>query len=111
MLDESGMSINMMGDHFYALVSGDRLLLFPNQDQAERYMEQHMEEWENRPQQTYVIYRNSHHGLLEDDAVGNSFTLLLQDNVAKMKQLKVKITIDTKSDLADMERQGEMSQN
>mgnify|MGYP006101017773 CR=1 FL=1 len=56
-----------------------------------------------------MIYRNSQHGLLEEDAVENSFTLLLQDNVAKMKQLKVKITIDTKGDLAEMGRQSELT--
>ena len=105
-LFDQSLTINMIGDHYYALLLGDRLLLFADQESGDRYSEQVKEEWDNRPLQTYVIYRHSHQGLLEENPQECSFTLLLQDNVSKMKQLKVKITIDTKSYLLSLPHQG-----
>jgi len=39
----------MQGDRFYALLTGDRLLLFESEECADGYLDRNREEWENRP--------------------------------------------------------------
>lgn len=82
---EQSLTVNMIGDRYYAMLSGDRLLLFPDKESADRYQDSNKEDWENRPTATFVIYRHAAQGLLDEDALESSFTLLLQDNATKMK--------------------------
>ena len=55
---ETSLSMNMVGDRYYAVLSGDRLQLFGDKDSAERYYDSNKEDWDDRPV-TYVIYRHS----------------------------------------------------
>ena len=81
---DTSISLNMTGDRFFAVVSGDRLQLFNDEASADRYYDSSKEDWDNRPT-TYVIYRHSSQGLLEENALESSITFLLQDNASKMK--------------------------
>ena len=83
-----------MGNKYYALLEGDRLKLFPDKDTAFQHLEQGQDAYEFQPVETHIIYRLPQIGLLEENYTELSMCLLFQDTQNKMKNTKIKITIE-----------------
>lgn len=45
-----------------------------------------------------MIYRMSKDGLISDNYKEQSFTLMVQDNICKMQNIKIKITIENEKE-------------
>lgn len=98
--EEEPPEIQNKGTRYYGVLLLDRLKLFEDEDCANRHLDQEhfAEEWENRPKEVHMIYRMSKEGLISDNFKEQSFTLMVQDNICKMQNIKIKITIENEKE-------------